>query len=106
MELGSKVIESDTEVRSAMEIMTAIKRSTLNFNLCRNRIWAVAANLPDRERKLPLLIPAKIQNPKGHIGHDKCTFDFCEHSRLDFTSVERRHELISCEKEPCDPLQD
>lgn len=27
-----------------------------------------------------------------HHEHEQCTFDFCEHSRVDFTSVRQRHE--------------
>lgn len=78
------------------EILDAVGRAKA-FRLCLRRIWAVASSLPGREGSLPTLIP----NPEmfsvpshslRHHEHEQCTFDFCEHSRVDFTSVEQRHE--------------
>jgi hypothetical protein len=45
-------------------------------------------------------IPSADADKKSgvHKGHDQCTFDFCEHSRLDFTSVTQRHE---CPDQAC-----
>jgi ankyrin repeat protein len=104
----------DPQPTSATEIVGAIERATRDFKLCPNRIWAVAGSLPQREQNLPLLIPPpeKIKqkvDPKGHEDqkrHDQCTFDFCEYSRLDFTSVSQRHEPPCSEEKPCNRLQD
>jgi len=42
----------------------------------------------------------------GHKGHEQCTPNFCEHSQVDFTSVEQRYEWPSCKKNPCSRLLD
>jgi hypothetical protein len=91
----------------AKEIVEAIKRASRDFKLCPNRIWAVAGSLPQREQNLPSLIPPteKIKT-LGHQTHDQCTFDFCEYSRRDFTSVAQRHELPSCANYPCERYHD
>ncbi|OBT50363.1 hypothetical protein VE04_09948, partial [Pseudogymnoascus sp. 24MN13] len=91
----------------AAEIMKAVERATRDFNLCPNRVWAIARSLPRREKNLPLLIPPTEKNKSmvGHEDHKQCTFDFCEYSRLDFTSVVQRHEYESCTKNPCERLQ-
>lgn len=88
-------------------ILDAVKRAR-DFKLCLRRVWAVAASLPGRQSSLPKLVPVtgKISIP-GHDGeqneHEQCTFDFCEQSRLDFTSLEQRHEE-SQHKDPCDSV--
>jgi hypothetical protein len=104
------------------QIMKAIKRAE-DLNLCRNRVWAIAGSLPGRELNLPALIPSVLESYKVHDDeddednkgdeedeedegdendgsdeddeHDRCTFDFCEESRRDFTSVKQRHECSS-----------
>src|SRR5271154_4750524 len=72
----------------------AIEEVTTKFQLCRNRVWTVAKTLSPPDRELLLQIPASwdIEHRGIHAGHDQCTFDFCEHSRLDFTRVGQRHE--------------
>jgi Heterokaryon incompatibility protein (HET) len=87
--------------------MEAVKRATRYFNLCPNRVWAVARSLPEGKQSLPLLIPLTEEKGKieGHKGHSQCTFDFCEYSRLDFTLVAQRHERPSCDIYPCKRLQ-
>ncbi|KAK5662254.1 hypothetical protein OQA88_8159 [Cercophora sp. LCS_1] len=77
-------------------ILDAVRRAKA-FKLCLRRIWAVSANLPNRARSLPNLIPAAgtfsvPSHSRQHHEHEQCTFDFCEHSRIDFTSVAQRHE--------------
>src|SRR5271155_3371162 len=94
----------DPKSASAPEVVEAVKRATRDFNLCRNRVWAVARSHPRGEQILSSLIPStdEIQKKEGKNEHEQCTFDFCEQSRLDFTSVAQRHE------EPCKtctPLQ-
>src|ERR1700722_1118206 len=99
----------DRDVQSLLpaKIVEAVQRATRDFKLCPNRVWAVAGSLPERERSLPMLIPAteKIKQTMGHEGHNQCTFDFCEYSQLDFTSVAQRHESSSCINNPCKRLQ-
>lgn len=78
------------------EILDAVGRAKA-FRLCLRRIWAVASSLPGREGSLPSLIPSPGIFPVPshslrHHEHEQCTFDFCEHSRVDFTSVAQRHE--------------
>ncbi|KFY94647.1 hypothetical protein V500_03120, partial [Pseudogymnoascus sp. VKM F-4518 (FW-2643)] len=96
---------ANAEMAEAAEITESVERATRDFNLCPSRIWAVARSLPGREGNLPWLIPPTERNKStvGHEGHKQCTFDFCEYSRLDFTSVEQRHE--SCTEDPCQRLQ-
>ena len=55
------------------------------------------------KQDLLLQIPTTgdVKQTGGHKGHGQCTFDFCEHSRLDFTAVAQRHE--SCTNRPCKP---
>ncbi|KAF5706047.1 heterokaryon incompatibility protein [Fusarium globosum] len=79
-----------------LQILRAVKRAK-DLKLCLRRIWAVAASLPDRENSLPALIPlSDTFSIPGHDRerheHEQCTFDFCEQSRVDFTSVIQRHE--------------
>ncbi|OJD33069.1 ankyrin repeat protein [Diplodia corticola] len=78
------------------KILDAVRRARA-FRLCLRRIWAVAASLPDKEKSLPTLIPAPDifsvpGHDRQHHEHEQCTFDFCEHSRVDFTSVAQHHE--------------
>jgi hypothetical protein len=81
------------EVERAQKMMEAIQKATREFKLCPNRIWAAVGSHPEREEIIHSLIQSigKIGS-KGDEGHDQCTFDFCEKSRLNFTAVEQRHE--------------
>lgn len=77
------------------EVLEAIERAKA-LGLCLRRIWAVSASLPNKERSLPNLIPdpgafSVPGHVRQHHEHEQCTFDFCEHSRIDFTSVEQHH---------------
>jgi hypothetical protein len=104
---------SDAQFTSPTKIVEAVQRATRDFKLCPNRIWAIARSHPLREKSLPLLIPPTrtIKQTVDHIrhedkkGHNQCTFDFCEYSRLNFTSVAQRHELPCSEKQPCDRIR-
>jgi len=93
---------------SPTKIVEAVERATRDFKLCPNCVWAVAGSLPQREQNLPLLIPPteRIKQVMHHKVHEQCTFDFCEYSRLDFTSVAQRHESSSCANYPCGRHQD
>ncbi|PKS09158.1 hypothetical protein jhhlp_003772 [Lomentospora prolificans] len=87
---------SQTSQTADVEILNAVERAKA-FRLCLRRIWAVAANLPGREKSLPTLIPAPGMfsipgHDRQHHEHGQCTFDFCEHSRVDYTSVAQLHE--------------
>ncbi|GAB1312345.1 Heterokaryon incompatibility domain-containing protein [Madurella fahalii] len=84
-------------------ILEAVERAKV-FRLCLRRIWAVSASLSNRARSLPSLIPAVgtfsvPSHSRQHHEHEQCTFDFCEHSRIDFTSVAQRHE--GCQGSDC-----
>src|SRR5271170_4554736 len=83
-------------------ILDAMEELTTKFQFCRNRVWAVAKTLSPTDRDLLLQIPLsqEIQHRGRHDGHDQCTFDFCERSRLDFTAVGQRHE--NCESRACE----
>lgn len=79
-----------------LQVLDAVGRAKA-LKLCLRRIWAIAASLPDRENSLPGLIPVPgIFSIPGHDRefheHEQCTFDFCEQSRVDFTSVAQHHE--------------
>lgn len=99
-------MEMEMEIDNA-EVLSATWRAVNDFKLCPNRIWAVTRNLPGGPRNIYSLFPAEqdirilpqIQN--GLMEHDRCTFDLCEHSQSNFTSVEQRHEcgskLYHCE---------
>ncbi|KAF3903899.1 Ankyrin-3 [Dactylellina cionopaga] len=75
-------------------IVGMIERVTAKFDLCQNRVWEVARSLDPEKREKLLEIPysVRVTQAGSHKGHDQCTFDFCEHSRLDFTGVSQRHE--------------
>ncbi|KAI0543626.1 hypothetical protein F4679DRAFT_567928 [Xylaria curta] len=98
--------QSDSGIDAAqtarnVEILDAIGRAKA-FGLCLRRIWAISASLQGRENSLPGLIPAVgmfsvPSHSRQHHEHEQCTFDFCEHSRVDFTSVAQHHE--ECEKQ-------
>lgn len=103
LKLFSSLFEEDStrsdlttdEARSG-EILKAVERAKV-FRLCLRRIWAVSASLSGKAQSLPSLIPAPgmFSVPSHnwqHHEHEQCTFDFCEHSRIDFTSVAQRHE--------------
>jgi hypothetical protein len=90
------------------EILEAVERAK-GFNLCLRRIWALSSSLSGGACNLPSLIPAADMfsvpsQKRQHHEHEQCTFDFCEHSRLDFTSVEQHHEhcegIENCVKSP------
>jgi ankyrin repeat protein len=80
---------SDTEA-SSRKIVEAFERATKEFNLCPNRVWAVA------RESLPELLPDSKTIP-GHETHELCTFDFCEFAQRDFTAIKQRHECIEQE---------
>ena len=88
------------------KISDAVARAK-EFKLCLRRIWAVAANLPDRAQSLPALLPTpglfSVPGHDKHYEHEQCTFDFCEHSRVDFTSVAQLHE--DCHDKSCDQIK-
>jgi ankyrin repeat protein len=90
----------------AAEVESALERATEIFGLCPNRVWSIAYNLEQWQKKLPRLIPSAERGKKqmkivGHAGHKHCTLDLCEYSRLDFTSVKQRHEQRRCQDVPC-----
>ncbi|KUI62492.1 Serine/threonine-protein phosphatase 6 regulatory ankyrin repeat subunit B [Cytospora mali] len=94
--------ETDMELDANVNILNAIARAK-GFKLCLRRIWAVAESLPDKAKSLPSLIPDPDMfsipgHSLQHHEHEQCTFDFCEYSRVDFTSVAQRHEELYCEK--------
>ncbi|KAL4928127.1 uncharacterized protein BDV17DRAFT_291874 [Aspergillus undulatus] len=101
----------------ATKIDAALRRATEEFGLCPNRVWAIGHNLPDWETKLPELIPTskRLQESGAtivrHEGHEQCTFDLCEQSMLNFTSVAQRHERPACLQrqghlaQPCNTLK-
>lgn len=96
-----RIVTSDKHFRntardSNAEILDAVGRAKA-FRLCLRRIWAVASSLPGGAERLSTLIPAPDtfsvpSHNLRHHEHEQCTFDFCEHSRIDFTSVRQRHE--------------
>jgi hypothetical protein len=63
-------------------------------------VWEIARSLDAKKREKLLEIPSTMEVAKAgqHEGHDQCTFDFCEYSRLDFTGISQRHE---CAKKDC-----
>jgi hypothetical protein len=91
--------------------MEAVQRAKRDFRLCPNRIWAVAGSIPRKERNIPNLIPfpeaanlTVAHEDEAAETHDQCTFDFCEYSRRDFTSVAQRHES-PCKGDECRRLR-
>ncbi|KUI64372.1 Serine/threonine-protein phosphatase 6 regulatory ankyrin repeat subunit B [Cytospora mali] len=101
--MSQEINATDMELGINVKILDAIARAK-GFGLCLRRIWAVAASLPDKEQSLPTLIPTPgmFSIPSHSLQgreHEQCTFDFCEQSRVDFTSVAQRHEKRYCEIE-------
>ena len=100
--VGLDATMAKTSTDRDVSILRAVDRAKA-FKLCLRRIWAVAASLPDREKSLPTLIPnpdmfSVPSHNREHHEHEQCTFDFCEHSRVDFTSVAQLHEncVVDC----------
>lgn len=94
--MGRERLQRDLKRVDHAEILDAVGRAKA-FRLCLRRVWAVAASLPGRAQSLPNLIPSPDMfsvpsHSLQHHEHEQCTFDFCEHSRVDFTSVRQRHE--------------
>lgn len=73
---------------SSRKLIEAFEKATKQFNLCPNRVWAVAKD------KIPMLLPdaTSLSHVTENTIHGQCTFDFCEYSQRDFTAVEQRHE--------------
>lgn len=87
---------SSTADAEKLQVLDAVERAKA-LRLCLRRIWAVAASLPDKENSLPGLIPVPGTffipgHDRERHEHEQCTFDFCEQSRIDFTSVAQHHE--------------
>ncbi|KAJ5173842.1 ankyrin repeats (3 copies) domain-containing protein [Penicillium coprophilum] len=79
---------------NSAELLQAFEIATVQLKFCPNRVWAVAGE------DLPNLLP-HVETHEDHIErnkHELCTFDFCEYSRRDFTSVPQRCE---CKTEDC-----
>ncbi|KAF7586204.1 hypothetical protein BBP40_009295 [Aspergillus hancockii] len=94
----------------ATKVDEALRRATKEFGLCPNRVWAIGHNLEGWETKLPHLIPTSERMASmgviNHEGHEQCTFDLCEYSMLNFTSVAQRHEWAHCLEKPCSTLKE
>jgi hypothetical protein len=85
-------------------LLEAIERATRDFKLCPNRIWEVGSRLEGWESNLPGVLPQSyegFEEALKHQDHSACTFDFCENSSRNFTAVEQRHELESCDGDTC-----
>ncbi|KAF7157812.1 hypothetical protein CNMCM6106_003941 [Aspergillus hiratsukae] len=93
----------------ATKVYEALQRATKEFGLCPNRVWAIGHSLEGWETKFPQLIPTSERSASmgivSHEGHEQCTFDLCEYSLLNFTSVAQRHERASCLENPCKTLK-
>ncbi|KIW35023.1 uncharacterized protein PV07_01750 [Cladophialophora immunda] len=94
------------------EILQAVQRATREFAFCPNRVWGVAKCLPDGKHNLSRLFPPNHditrflqQRDQDLAEHSQCTFDLCEQSQRDFTSVHQRHEISSGEHH-CRQLED
>lgn len=100
----NRVADEDSTYSKVWE---AMQMATVDFKLCPNRVWAVVRSYQQRENSLPQLIKSLRKNEPmvGHKNHDQCGFDFCEHSRRDFTAVAQRHESKSCADYPCKRLR-
>lgn len=72
-------------------IASAVEKGR-QLQLCPHHIWAIAASLAGREFNLPALIPGKEISVPGHKEHTACTFDFCEESVKNATTVVQMHE--------------
>ncbi|RWA12000.1 hypothetical protein EKO27_g3114 [Xylaria grammica] len=87
-------------------INEALVTLTLTLNLCPARIWSITRGIRGQEANLPSLILPKPYDGSivRHTGHDRCSFDYCEASNLDFTCVQQRHEPTHCLNESCTTL--
>lgn len=63
------------------------------LGLCSQRVWSLGSVLPGRELSLLGLIPPlNFASPSWrHNSHPTCTPDYCDHSTINFTSVEQLH---------------
>src|SRR5262249_6584678 len=86
-------------------VISRIEWVSDRFNLCRNRVWSIASNLRDGSEFLQIPFAAEHGRTGQHEGHEECTFNFCEHSRLDFTRLSQRHEPSMCIKEECTTIR-
>ncbi|CAG7937699.1 unnamed protein product [Penicillium salamii] len=79
---------------NSARLLQAFEKATVQLKFCPNRVWAVAGE--DLPNLLPQVETHEAHNDKNK--HELCTFDFCEYSRRDFTSVPQRCE---CGEEVC-----
>lgn len=108
--LTPELHSASVKITSA-DILGGIKRATGLFKLCPNRVWSVTRNLPGGIRNIHFLFPPNQDcqllppEPVGLMDHRRCTFDLCEHSQCNFTSVEQRHECYSNKMFNCGPMK-
>ncbi|EFR03483.1 ankyrin repeat domain-containing protein 52 [Nannizzia gypsea CBS 118893] len=87
--------DTSSSVSPNGSLFEAFEKATKTFNLCPNRVWAVAG------KALPELLPVGKPVP-SHSGHDHCEIDHCQLSSLDSTKLPRRHE---CNDSKCEQLR-
>ncbi|KAG2417091.1 hypothetical protein HFD88_008309 [Aspergillus terreus] len=90
---------------SGHDVLQAVQRAVEDLYICPNRIWCIAKSLPGGIQTLPQLLssPGATVYKGNKEDHELCTFDFCERSRLDFTSVPQLHERLHCRTKYCYP---
>ena len=90
---------------SGQDVLQAVQRAVEDLYICPNRIWCIAKSLPGGIQTLPQLLssPGATVYKGNKEDHELCTFDFCERSRLDFTSVPQLHERPHCQTKYCYP---
>ncbi|KAI9695103.1 MAG: hypothetical protein M1820_008928 [Bogoriella megaspora] len=75
------------------QILETLEKATALYKFCPNRIWSIASSHSGKEHIVPVLINVNdiyTENlfAKADSGdHTRCTFDFCEHSQINFASV-------------------
>ena len=113
---GERHSTDGRDVVEDSKIVEATERAVGEYGFCPNRVWGVAGSHTDKEMILPRLFPAedgglqkifgqRETHPVKNRAHDSCTFDFCEQSQVNYTSVLQRHESPSCRNGPCGRIQ-
>jgi ankyrin repeat protein len=100
------------------QVIEALEKPTKKYQICPNRIWAIANSLPEKEAAIPQLFPPvdpRLEDTfagqkGGEIAeqhkHNFCTASFCEQSQVNFTSVSQRHESPHCKIQKCSVIED
>lgn len=95
------------------EVLEAISRAVTRYGFCPHRISSLVSHdervsctvFPPNDEMLEELFSPSVAEAGANSDHGECTLDFCQQSQVNFTSVEQRHESLSCKISPCSRIE-